>query len=188
MNEVTQLLDAVVRGEARAADRLLPLVYDELRRLAADKLAREDPGQTLQPTALVHEAYLRLVDADKGREWNGRTHFFAAAAEAMRRILVDHARAKKSQKRGGGRGRAAVRGRPRPAARSSPGFGRPRPEPREREPGPPKGGPPPKTPGRAAPRPRPASPSRGASGSAGPPAPKGNTQAGPRDSHEKSWR
>jgi len=109
MTDVTRLLDAAAAGDPQAAAGLLPLVYDELRRLAADKLAREDPGQTLQPTALVHEAYLRLVDADKGREWNGRTHFFAAAAEAMRRILVDHARYKKSQKRGGGRARAEFR-------------------------------------------------------------------------------
>ena len=81
----------------------MPLVYDELRRLAAARLATEKPGQTLQATALVHEAYLRLVDIDKIREWHGRTHFFAAAAEAMRRILVDRARQKKSQKRGGAR-------------------------------------------------------------------------------------
>jgi RNA polymerase sigma factor (TIGR02999 family) len=109
MTDVTRLLDAAAAGDRQAAAGLLPLVYDELRRLAADKLARESPGQTLQPTALVHEAYLRLVDADKGREWNGRTHFFAAAAEAMRRILVDHARSKKSQKRGGGLARAEFR-------------------------------------------------------------------------------
>src|SRR4051794_37360698 len=115
MSDVTRILSAIECGDPRAADELLPLVYDELRRLAADKLAREDPGQTLQPTALVHEAYLRLVDADRGREWNGRTHFFAAAAEAMRRILVDHARSKKSQKRGGGRGRAEFRGAARAA-------------------------------------------------------------------------
>src|SRR6478736_10480168 len=109
MSEATLLLTAVEQGDPKAAEKLLELLYEELRRLAADKLAREDPGQTLQPTALVHEAYLQLVDADKGREWNGRTHFFAAAAEAMRRILVDHARYKKSQKRGGGRARAEFR-------------------------------------------------------------------------------
>src|SRR4051812_11466409 len=109
MSDVTRLLDAAAAGDPRAATDLLPLVYTELRRLAADKLARESPGHTLQPTALVHEAYLRLVDADPGDRWNGRTHFFAAAAEAMRRILVDHARQKKSLKRGGGRGRAEFR-------------------------------------------------------------------------------
>ena len=109
MTDVSRLLDAAAAGDRQAAAGLLPLVYDELRRLAADKLAREGPGQTLQPTALVHEAYLRLVAADKGREWAGRTHFFAAAAEAMRRILVDHARHKKSQKRGGDRARAEFR-------------------------------------------------------------------------------
>ncbi len=100
MSDVSQLLNAVEQGDARAASRLLPLVYDELRRLAAQRLAQEAPGQTLQPTALVHEAYLRLVgEVDPG--WNGRGHFFAAAAEAMRRILVDHARARRAQKRGG---------------------------------------------------------------------------------------
>ena len=96
-------------GDPHAAGELLPIVYDELRRLAAVKLGRENPGQTLQPTALVHEAYLRLVDTDRNREWNGRTHFFAAAAEAMRRILVDRARQKKSQKWGGARARVAFR-------------------------------------------------------------------------------
>ncbi|HZZ82378.1 MAG TPA: ECF-type sigma factor [Gemmataceae bacterium] len=101
MNEVTQLLDAVGRGEAQAADQLLPLVYDELRRLAAQKLAQEKPGHTLEATALVHEAYLRLVGADQAVEWNGRGHFFGAAAEAMRRILVEQARRKKRHKRGG---------------------------------------------------------------------------------------
>lgn len=109
MNEVTHLLSAMEQGDSGSAERLLPLVYDELRRLAADKLARESPGQTLQATALVHEAYLRLVRPDAGREFNGSTHFFAAAAEAMRRILVDHARHKKSAKRGGGRPRAEFR-------------------------------------------------------------------------------
>src|SRR5262245_2701194 len=116
MTDVTRLLDAAAAGDRQAAAGLLPLVYDELRRLAADKLARESPDHTLNATALVHEAYLRLVAADKSREWDGRTHFFAAAAEAMRRILVDHARHKKSQKRGGGRGRAQFREDARAAA------------------------------------------------------------------------
>ena len=88
------MLDAIARGEPQAAGRLLPLVYDELRRLAAQKLAHEKPGQTLQATALVHEAYLRLVGGDAAKPWNGRGHFFAAAAEAMRRILVENARRK----------------------------------------------------------------------------------------------
>src|SRR6478672_11331874 len=101
MNEVSELLTALGRGDTRAADRLLPLVYDELRRLAAQRLAHEAPGQTLQPTALVHEAYLRLVGEDGGGHWDGKGHFFAAAAEAMRRILVDNARRKLAQKRGG---------------------------------------------------------------------------------------
>jgi RNA polymerase sigma factor (TIGR02999 family) len=108
MSDVTRMLGALEKGDPKAADELLPLVYDELRRLAADKLGRENPGQTLQATALVHEAYLRLVDADQVRQWHGRTHFFAVAAEAMRRILVDHARQKKSRKRGGGRARAEL--------------------------------------------------------------------------------
>ena len=100
MNDVTRILSAVAHGDARAAKQLLPLVYDELRKLAAQRLARENPGQTLQATALVHEAYLRLVGPqDPG--WDGRGHFFAAAAEAMRRILVDNARRKQSKKRGG---------------------------------------------------------------------------------------
>jgi RNA polymerase sigma factor (TIGR02999 family) len=101
MNEVTQLLDAAGRGEAHAAERLLPLIYEELRQLAAQKLAQEKPGQTLQATALVHEAYLRLVGNDDEQRWDSRGHFFAAAAEAMRRILVDSARRKRTQKRGG---------------------------------------------------------------------------------------
>jgi RNA polymerase sigma factor (TIGR02999 family) len=88
MNDVTRILSAVAHGDARAAEQLLPLVYDELRRLAAQRLAREMPGQTLQATALVHEAYLRLVGHDPGQRWDGRSHFFAAAAEAMRRIMV----------------------------------------------------------------------------------------------------
>jgi RNA polymerase sigma factor (TIGR02999 family) len=102
MGEVTGILDAIVSGEPRAAEQLLPLVYAELHRLAARRMAAEAPGQTLQPTALVHEAYLRLVDADRPAQWNGRGHFFAAAAEAMRRILVENARRKGSLKRGGG--------------------------------------------------------------------------------------
>ncbi len=101
MNDVTQVLDALARGDACAADRLLPLVYDELRALAARRLAQEKPGQTLQATALVHEAYLRLLDGDKAAHWNSRAHFFGAAAEAMRRILVDQARRKQADKRGG---------------------------------------------------------------------------------------
>ena len=102
MNEVTRVLSAIDRGDPQAAEQLLPLVYDELRKLAAQKLAQEKPGQTLQATALVHEAYLRLVDAEKAQHWNSRGHFFAAAAEAMRRILVDSARRKRAVKRGGG--------------------------------------------------------------------------------------
>jgi RNA polymerase sigma factor (TIGR02999 family) len=101
MNDVTRVLSAIEQGDPRAAEQLLPLVYDELRKLAAHKLAREKPGQTLQATALVHEAYLRLVDAEGGRAWNSRGHFFAAAAEAMRRILVNRARDKRRLKRGG---------------------------------------------------------------------------------------
>jgi RNA polymerase sigma factor (TIGR02999 family) len=101
MSEVTRILSAIEQGDPDAAEQLLPLVYEELRRLAAQKLAQEKPGQTLQATALVHEAYLRLVDTERARHWNGRTHFFRAAAEAMRRILVDHARQKQSAKRGG---------------------------------------------------------------------------------------
>jgi RNA polymerase sigma factor (TIGR02999 family) len=97
------------RGEGQAAEQLLPLVYNELRRLAAARIADENPGQTLQATALVHEAYLRLVKVDEHRQWNGHMHFFAAAAEAMRRILVDRARQKKSQKRGGARARTEFR-------------------------------------------------------------------------------
>ena len=101
MNEVTRVLSAIERGDPQAAGQLLPLVYDELRRLAAQKLAQEKPGQTLQATALVHEAYLRLLDSERGQDWNGRGHFFAAAAEAMRRILVDNARRKRRPKHGG---------------------------------------------------------------------------------------
>jgi RNA polymerase sigma factor (TIGR02999 family) len=102
MNEVTRILLAIEQGNPQAAGQLLPLVYDELRRLAAQKLAQETPDQTLQATALVHEAYLRLVDVDKPQQWDGRGHFFAAAAEAMRRILVERARQKSTHKRGGG--------------------------------------------------------------------------------------
>src|SRR5918992_4638466 len=101
MNEVTRILSAIEQGDPHAAEQLLPLVYDELRKLAAHKLGQEQPGQTLQATALVHEAYLRLVDAEKAQHWNSRGHFFAAAAEAMRRILVEQARRKGSRKRGG---------------------------------------------------------------------------------------
>jgi RNA polymerase sigma factor (TIGR02999 family) len=101
MSEVTRILCAIEQGDPHAAEELLPLVYDELRRLAAQKLAQEKPGQTLQATALVHEAYLRLVDTEKVQHWNSRGHFFAAAAEAMRRILVENARSKQSEKRGG---------------------------------------------------------------------------------------
>src|SRR5438132_3330922 len=103
MTEVTHILSAIERGDPQASDQLLPLVYDELRRLAAQRLARESPGQTLEATALVHEAYLRLVDVEKAQQWNSRGHFFAAAAQAMRRILIDNARDKKRLKRGGGR-------------------------------------------------------------------------------------
>jgi RNA polymerase sigma factor (TIGR02999 family) len=105
MSEVTRILAAVEQGDAHAAEELLPLVYNELRKLAAARLAAEKPGQTLQPTALVHEAYLRLVDVENADRWDSRGHFFAAAAEAMRRILVDAARHKGSQKAGGGRQR-----------------------------------------------------------------------------------
>ena len=107
MNEVTQILGAVSRGEPKAANELLSLVYEELRRLAAAKMASEAPGQTLQPTALVHEAWLRLT-RDEKREWNDRTHFFAAAAEAMRRILVDNARRKRTERHGGGQQRVEM--------------------------------------------------------------------------------
>ena len=99
--EVTRLLEALGRGDTRASGALLPLVYDELRKLAADRLRHERPGQTLQPTALVHEAYLRLVGDDSAKPWDGRGHFFAAAAEAMRRVLVERARQKASIKHGG---------------------------------------------------------------------------------------
>src|SRR5439155_16920094 len=100
MSDVTRILSAIDQGDLQAAEQLLPLVYDELRRLAAAKLAQEKPGQTLQATALVHEAYLRLVDVKKAQRWDSRGHFFAAAAEAMRRILIEQARRKCSQRRG----------------------------------------------------------------------------------------
>jgi RNA polymerase sigma factor (TIGR02999 family) len=104
MSDVTRILSAIERGDVRAVDELFPLVYQELRQLAAVRLRKESPGQTLQATALVHEAYLRLVGAEE-QNWTGRGHFFAAAAEAMRRILIDNARRKKSLKRGGGQQR-----------------------------------------------------------------------------------
>ena len=109
MREVTRIINAIEGGDAGAADKLLPLVYRELRQLAAQKLSHEPPGQTLQATALVHEAYLRLVGAED-QDWAGRTHFFSAAAEAMRRILIDNARLKKSLKRGGDRQRVDLDG------------------------------------------------------------------------------
>src|SRR5688572_25394637 len=103
MSDVTQLLNALARGDRLAADQLLPLVYQELRRLGAQRLAREAPGQTLDATGLVHEAYLRLVGSEPAAQrWDGRSHFFAAAAEAMRRVLIESARRKKAEKRGGG--------------------------------------------------------------------------------------
>src|SRR5437867_4723769 len=101
MTDVTRILSAIEQGDPHAANRLLPLVYEELRKLAAQRLAQEKPGQTLQATALVHEAYLRLVDVDQVQRWDSRGHFFAAAAEAMRRILVDQARRKAGSKSGG---------------------------------------------------------------------------------------
>jgi RNA polymerase sigma factor (TIGR02999 family) len=102
MSDVTRILDAIAQGDPQAAAQLLPLVYDELRRLAARQLAGEKPGQTLDATSLVHEAYLRLVGPADGPHWNSRRHFFAAAAESMRRILIDNARRKRSRKHGGG--------------------------------------------------------------------------------------
>ena len=105
MSNVTQILNQIASGEPAAAEQLLPLVYDELRRLAADEMARESSDHTLQPTALLHEAYLRLVNSNGDSNWNGRGHFYAAAAQAMRRILVDVARRKRTEKRGGGRSR-----------------------------------------------------------------------------------
>ncbi len=108
MNDVTRILSAVEQGDAGASEQLLPLVYDELRKLAAQKLAQEKPGQTLQATALVHEAYLRLVGTGDDQQWESRGHFFAAAAEAMRRILVDNARRKRAEVHGGGRQRVEL--------------------------------------------------------------------------------
>ena len=105
MSDVTQILSQIEQGDRGAADKLLPLVYEELRKLAAARLEGEKPGQTLQATALVHEAYLRLVDVDKVQHWNSRGHFFGAAAEAMRRILVESARRKKADRHGGNRNR-----------------------------------------------------------------------------------
>jgi RNA polymerase sigma factor (TIGR02999 family) len=108
MSDLDCILSSIGGGDPGAAERLLPLVYDELRALAAARLAREAPGQTLQATALVHEAYLRLVGSDPARPWDGRGHFFAAAAEAMRRILVENARRKRAEAHGGGRGRVEL--------------------------------------------------------------------------------
>ena len=108
MSDVTRLLSAIGQGDPSAAEQLLPLVYDELRQLAAAKLAHEKPGQTLEATALVHEADLRLVDGDKVQHWDSRGHFFAAAAEAMRRILVEAARRKQTERHGGGLVRVAL--------------------------------------------------------------------------------
>jgi RNA polymerase sigma factor (TIGR02999 family) len=120
MSDITRILSAIEQGDPAAAEQLLPLVYEELRQLAAQKLAHEKPGQTLQPTALVHEAYLRLVDGSEAQHWNSRRHFFAAAAEAMRRILVEQARRKNRHKHGGGRQRVPLEeaqpARPDPAA------------------------------------------------------------------------
>jgi RNA polymerase sigma factor (TIGR02999 family) len=109
MSDVTRILSAIEQGDPSAAEQLLPLVYDELRKLAAQRLSQEKLGQTLQATALVHEAYLRLVDVKRAQQWNSRGHFFAAAAEAMRRILVEQARHKRSLRRGGMHGRCELR-------------------------------------------------------------------------------
>jgi RNA polymerase sigma factor (TIGR02999 family) len=108
VSELTRILSAIDQGEPHAAEQLLPLVYDELRRLAAQRLAQEKPGQTLDATALVHEAYLRLVDVEEAQHWDSRGHFFAAAAEAMRRILIEQARRKQRPKHGGGRSRISL--------------------------------------------------------------------------------
>jgi RNA polymerase sigma factor (TIGR02999 family) len=118
MNDLTHILSAIEQGDASAPTQLLPMVYDELRKLAAQKLANEKPGQTLQATALVHEAYLRLVNVEEAQHWNSRGHFFAAAAEAMRRILVENARRKKRTKHGGKRERVEVELAKLPAGRS----------------------------------------------------------------------
>jgi RNA polymerase sigma factor (TIGR02999 family) len=108
MTDVTRILSAIEQGDPAAAEQLLPLVYEELRKLAAQKMAQEPPGQTLQATALVHEAYIRLVDVQKAQHWDSRGHFFAAAAEAMRRILVDQARRRRTERQGGGLKRHAL--------------------------------------------------------------------------------
>ena len=110
MSDVTRILSAIEQGDAQAAEQLLPLVYEELRKLAAVRLAQEKPGQTLQATGLVHEAYLRLVEGERATQWDSRGHFFSAAAEAMRRILVDEARRKGSLRRGGARRRLSLEG------------------------------------------------------------------------------
>ena len=109
MSDVTRILSRIERGDGKAAEQLLPLVYDELRKLATAKMAQENPGQTLQATALVHEAYIRLVDNERARHWNSRAHFFGATAEAMRRILVDNARRKASPMHGGDRRRVELK-------------------------------------------------------------------------------
>jgi len=108
MSDVTRILSAIEQGDPSAADQLLPLVYEELRKLAAEKIAQEKPGQTLQATALVHEAYIRLVDVEQAQHWNSRGHFFAAAAEAMRRILIESARRKDAERHGAGFNRVGV--------------------------------------------------------------------------------
>src|SRR6266576_3341796 len=108
MSDVTHILSVIEQGDPSAAEQLLPLVYEELRQLAAQRLAQEKPGQTLQATALVHEAYLRLVDVEKAQHWDSRGHFFAACAEAMRRILIDQARRKRRPKHGGGHIRVSL--------------------------------------------------------------------------------
>jgi RNA polymerase sigma factor (TIGR02999 family) len=110
MSEVTQILSAIEQGDPQAAEQLLPLVYDELRKLAAQKMAQEKPGQTLDATALVHEVYLRLVDVDIAQHWESRGHFFAAAAEAMRRILIEGARRRSTQRHGGEAKRQSLNG------------------------------------------------------------------------------
>jgi RNA polymerase sigma factor (TIGR02999 family) len=108
MGDVTRILSAIEHGESHATDELFPIVYDELRKLAAHRMAQEQPGQTLQPTALVHEAYVRLVDVEKAQHWKSRGHFFGAAAQAMRRILIERARGKARHKRGGDRQRVSL--------------------------------------------------------------------------------
>src|SRR5207244_8733285 len=110
MNATPRVLSAIEPGHPRAAEQLLPLVYDALRKLAAERMAQEQPGQTLQATALVHEAYVRLVDVERAQHWNSRGHFFAAAAEAMRRVLIDNARRRRSQRHGGEAQRRSLEG------------------------------------------------------------------------------